>query len=489
MLITTFMSIPPEKVAESLRNQDKEYDTLSVVKGYVRKQVNAHTNPVTEAKPVPIDIGAVDAEAEEHSNGHTCEHNHDKTHDDDMLNYIASLMRSKGKGRGGKGRAPMDVDEGIRCYYCGEMGHRKAQCPVLDRVMKEWRGKRGGKDKGKGKGGWKGEWGRNPWAGGSKGGWNHEYSQGDYGKGKGEWGSGASKGKGLYGLDGPSLCEDPWWGEETAFGLFMAEEADRGAAWKPCPAPAGPPRHHTRSRPRGDLLLKNAYDVLAEDDDEEPDVEYPKLEEAVKVTKKKPKCPRFRQKTSKQTARKQDRKIDDQIESMLHYLDMDDEPDDHDDPMYAVAGPWSRDGGEWLKVASVVDSGAAEHVTSRDMAPGVRITPSAGSRRGQTYVAANGDAMANEGEQALTVLTEEGAMADMTFQITDVRRPLCSVGKICDRGNRVIFGRGGGVIHNLSSGRLTPFKRRGNIYALDLWVRQGEDDEKGGSASGFTRRG
>ena len=59
----------------------------------------------------------------------------------------------------------------------------------------------------------------------------------------------------------------------------------------------------------------------------------------------------------------------------------------------------------------------------------------------------------------------------MTIQITDgVKRALFSVAKICDRGNRVIFGQGGGVIHNLATQQLTPFRRTGGIYALDLWV-------------------
>ena len=60
VLITAYMHILPEKIAESLRNLDKEYDTLSYVKAYVRKQVNAHVNPVLEAKPVPMDVGVVD---------------------------------------------------------------------------------------------------------------------------------------------------------------------------------------------------------------------------------------------------------------------------------------------------------------------------------------------------------------------------------------------------------------------------------------------
>ena len=58
------MNILPDKVADNLRNLDTEYDTLAAVKGYVRQQVNAHTNPVVEIKPVPMEIGNIDKDGE-----------------------------------------------------------------------------------------------------------------------------------------------------------------------------------------------------------------------------------------------------------------------------------------------------------------------------------------------------------------------------------------------------------------------------------------
>ena len=75
----------------------------------------------------------------------------------------------------------------------------------------------------------------------------------------------------------------------------------------------------------------------------------------------------------------------------------------------------------------------------------------------------------------------------MNIQITDgVQRALFSVAKITDRGNRVVFGRGGGVIHNLNTDALTPFKRVGGIYALDLWV---DVRCRGEGNRGFPRQG
>ena len=78
--------------------------------------------------------------------------------------------------------------------------------------------------------------------------------------------------------------------------------------------------------------------------------------------------------------------------------------------------------------------------------------------------------MPNVGEQNICVCTEQGQQAPMTFQITDVNKPLWAVSEICDRGNRVIFGKAGGVIQNLRSGNLTPFSRSNGIYTIDFWI-------------------
>ena len=124
----------------------------------------------------------------------------------------------------------------------------------------------------------------------------------------------------------------------------------------------------------------------------------------------------------------------------------------------------------WVKVSGVMDSGAADNVTSSDTVPHVPIRPSAGSKRGQNFVSACGQKRANEGEQLLQGYTDQGEEADMLMQITDVKKSLFSVKKICDRGNRVVFGRGGGVIHNLATNKLTPFRKQGGVYMMDLWI-------------------
>ena len=73
----------------------------------------------------------------------------------------------------------------------------------------------------------------------------------------------------------------------------------------------------------------------------------------------------------------------------------------------------------------------------------------------------------------------------MTYQIADVKRPLCSVAKLCDRGNRVIFDYKGGAVQNLRTGNVTRFRRDGGIYVLDLWPDQKEEH----FPAVFTRQG
>ena len=119
----------------------------------------------------------------------------------------------------------------------------------------------------------------------------------------------------------------------------------------------------------------------------------------------------------------------------------------------------------------MVDSGASVPVVPPSMLPNVKVIPSEGSRRGQKFTSASKHKLKNLGEQRAKAYTEQCEAAEVLFQIADVSKPLVSVSAICERGNRVIFGRGGGVIQNLETGQEIPFERKGGIYAIGLWVR------------------
>ena len=122
------------------------------------------------------------------------------------------------------------------------------------------------------------------------------------------------------------------------------------------------------------------------------------------------------------------------------------------------------------KFSPVTDSGSSDHVTSKSAFPELQVTPSEKSMRGHVYGAAGGKGIPNEGELYIPLRTMDGWKAGQLYQVAEVRRPLCSIAKLCDNGNRVLFGRGGGIVQNLRNGHCTPFRREGSIYVMDLYV-------------------
>ena len=122
-----------------------------------------------------------------------------------------------------------------------------------------------------------------------------------------------------------------------------------------------------------------------------------------------------------------------------------------------------------------MDSGCGQSVIPPSACPTYEIKSSPGSRRGQTYMAASKHTIPNLGEQILNTVTDENNDLKMKYQVADVSRPLNAVSEICDAdpGNRVLFGRNGGVIYNSKTGRETWFGREGGIYIFDYWVKPG----------------
>ena len=88
------------------------------------------------------------------------------------------------------------------------------------------------------------------------------------------------------------------------------------------------------------------------------------------------------------------------------------------------------------------------------------------------------------GQQKLKVQTNEGRDSKVVYQIAEVSRPLTAVSQTCDNGNWVVYNpQGGFILSCLTRGR-TYFDRRGDIYELDLWVK--EEDLQ---SAGFPRPG
>jgi hypothetical protein len=135
-----------------------------------------------------------------------------------------------------------------------------------------------------------------------------------------------------------------------------------------------------------------------------------------------------------------------------------------------------------MTIEGTMDSGASNSVAPIEALPGVKISESAGSKSGQHYVSAGNDRIPNVGEQLVHFKTKEGHRSSLKWQCAPVTKPLLSISHICDAGHRVTFEATGGYMVNLKSGRKTSFRRKNNVYVLDMVVEV--DDVSGGSAAG-----
>ena len=76
----------------------------------------------------------------------------------------------------------------------------------------------------------------------------------------------------------------------------------------------------------------------------------------------------------------------------------------------------------------------------------------------------------------------EDAMNKITFQVTEVGKPLASVSKILDKGNVVVFSRGkhGSYILNEKTGSKIALKEDKGTFVMNVEFYQPECETKGG---------
>ena len=119
-------------------------------------------------------------------------------------------------------------------------------------------------------------------------------------------------------------------------------------------------------------------------------------------------------------------------------------------------------------LSMTMDSGAAETVTHKNEAVDEVLTP-ANSERDMSYSLPDGK-IHNEGEKHVRVRTKEGSKCVIKMQVTDVRKSLMSVSRVCDEGHRVVFEAAGGYIEHSVTGESTCFEREGGVYILDVEI-------------------
>ena len=75
--------------------------------------------------------------------------------------------------------------------------------------------------------------------------------------------------------------------------------------------------------------------------------------------------------------------------------------------------------------------------------------------------------------------SETGSVKTMSFEVTDVTKPLVAVRRIMEKGNEVHFGKEC-YIRNVHTGERIPRRKKGGSYVIDIDVDIDEES--------FTRR-
>jgi hypothetical protein len=403
----------------------------------------------------------------------------------------------------GEEGAEVQVDYvGESCLRCGGLGHYARECPT---------------PKGKGKGG-KGDFGKNGLKGGGKGdyGKNNWYKgggKGDYGKnnwykggGKGDFGKSGSKGSGK-GFNGNCFkcgeaghrafhCPKAAGGAGSSMEIGAVGEegqASVGGVWEIAAVEAegwkdvkGKPKEINQNKPVK-LECKNRWEVLSmEGDMEQEKVEevqtavWPNLEQCREMNKKKGKMVRFKVTGAK--------KIDENIvcrtcdqEAVsicaVPFASCCSAPPGLDVCTVSSASGWRKIGAGEI----TIDSAAEESVCPKEWAKefGTKEV-----EKKLKFVNASGGVMGHYGERVAIFKTmgQEAAVMSLTFQVSDVQKPLAAVRRIAEKGNVVQFGPRAedNFIQNAATGMKIMMMKKGGSYVVPAELMMKD--------SGFTRR-
>ena len=134
----------------------------------------------------------------------------------------------------------------------------------------------------------------------------------------------------------------------------------------------------------------------------------------------------------------------------------------------------------WRKVRVTFDSGAAESVTQSAAFPGFEVKESRGSKLEQSYQAAGGKEIPNEGQIAIQAQTDEFQDRNVVFQVCPVTKPLFAAAQAAKAGFQTVLDENGSYMLHKKSGQKTKLEVVNGVYVFDLWVRQ---------EPGFARQG
>jgi hypothetical protein len=131
--------------------------------------------------------------------------------------------------------------------------------------------------------------------------------------------------------------------------------------------------------------------------------------------------------------------------------------------------------GEWEKLTFTGDSGAVDHVITKDAANAFELRDTAASKAGLSYRAANGSPIKNYGERKLNGVTQNGIGFNMSCQVTDVKKNLASFVKMVEENNDIVLSKKGSFIKNIESGQVIKLDLTKGTPQFDVWVKKARE--------------
>ena len=130
--------------------------------------------------------------------------------------------------------------------------------------------------------------------------------------------------------------------------------------------------------------------------------------------------------------------------------------------------------GTWEKITFTGDSGAVDHVITPETGKVFEVKPTAASKAGFGFRAANGTPIKIFGERKLNGVTEGGDAFKMNCQVTDVKKNLASFVKMVNEGNDIVMSKKGSFIKNVSNGKVIKLDLSKGTPQFDVWVKKAE---------------
>ena len=126
------------------------------------------------------------------------------------------------------------------------------------------------------------------------------------------------------------------------------------------------------------------------------------------------------------------------------------------------------------------DTGAVDHVASRQDLPGHEVKESVGSRGGKKFITASGKEIAQEGQAEVKLLDHDDKSQvkrtiGSVFQVTEVHRPLWSISKILDNqsdpNSEVVFRKTEAITRDSKGKVFARAVRHGGLYVAELQLK------------------